>query len=142
MTNKDPDKIPACPYCGSEKLIAIDWGFANWECETCRNNFKTPYYKNRHYHAEIAKRSKKSAGKSKRFKFDKIDEYIALAFWIFCIVFSIIFILVRLYQGFMRLWLAANIIVKIQNTTVNVKIPTARQCTFYKPHLEIQDWHL
>jgi hypothetical protein len=30
MGSKDDDKVAICPYCGSDKLTAIDWGFADW----------------------------------------------------------------------------------------------------------------
>lgn len=45
MEREDDDKVAVCPYCGSDKLTAIDWGFADWECETCRNNFRSPRYR-------------------------------------------------------------------------------------------------
>ena len=96
---EDETKIPMCPYCGSKKLTRIDWGFADWECETCRNNFKSPYYKKkREYYKGHGGAPPKSS-----FLSDLIDsgiKYFMIILLIVCIVGSIIFFAVRLYQIF------------------------------------------
>ena len=97
MVEKDSTKIPMCPYCGSKKLERIDWGFADWECQTCRNNFKSPYYKKeepiREYNPIDDKYSFSDF-------IGSFIEYFMKILLLLCVLGSIIFILVRLYQVF------------------------------------------
>lgn len=93
-------KTGKCPYCGSEKLTAIDWGFANWECDTCRNNFKKPYYPK----DELATYC---SSDEKGFSIDDVVcsalGYFMAIFLVFCLVVSIISLFVKIYQGILLL---------------------------------------
>lgn len=97
MAKENTTKISMCPYCGSERLTRIDWGFADWECETCRNNFKRPYYPK--YEPKREYRSNKKEFSINEFVVSALGYSIAI-FLIFCFVISIIAFFIRLYQIF------------------------------------------
>ncbi|WP_295616867.1 hypothetical protein [uncultured Methanobrevibacter sp.] len=91
----EKEKIGKCPYCGSTKLEKIDWGFANWECQTCRNNFKTPYYE-----TEEAPRQHNSS--HDKFGFSDLMsgfiKYFLIILFSLSIIIIAIFFIVRIYQ--------------------------------------------
>lgn len=93
----DSQKIRCCPYCGSEKLTRIDWGFADWECETCRNNFRQPAYKDEN---GPAIKTVGSSGQKSRWSNldDKISKFCILLFFVFCVVVVLLFFFDRLHQ--------------------------------------------
>lgn len=97
MVKENPNKIAKCPYCGSERLTKIDWGFADWECETCRNNFKRPYYPKDEPKRDYGSNEKKYSIKE---SVDSALGYSISIFLILCVVVSIIFFFVRIYQIF------------------------------------------
>lgn len=86
---------PMCPYCGSKKIERIDWGFADWECQTCRNNFKSPYYQSKEPLSEHKPSDEKHSD-----PFVVFLGYFMKVLLIVCIVVAIAFFAIRLYQIF------------------------------------------
>ncbi len=94
--------VPCCPYCGSVNLISIDWGFAEWECETCRNNFRSPARKYTNDNLKFQKEKlRKNTLTDKIFElFFKIIKILLILLLIFCLISVILFFGVRFYQIF------------------------------------------
>ncbi|MBR5504305.1 MAG: hypothetical protein IKV87_07685 [Methanobrevibacter sp.] len=88
------EKIAKCPYCGSTKLTKIDWGFANWECETCRNNFKTPYYPKEETYKPYQPREKTIGDYLESF-----GEYLCAGAFVLMFLIGIGFLLFRIYEA-------------------------------------------
>ena len=106
MGSKDDDKVAICPYCGSDKLTAIDWGFADWECETCSNNFRSPSYRYNSLPKSYADGGSNgddaSANPAKDTILRKIgnslEEYCCLILLVLAVIYIVIFFAVRLFQ--------------------------------------------